>query len=318
MAGQGSSLKVILAALIGNSLIAVTKFAAAAYTGSSAMFSEAIHSLVDTGNQGLLLYGLKRAKRPADDRHPFGYGKEIYFWSFVVAILIFAVGAGVSIYEGVEKIRHPQEITRAYINYIVLGLAIVFEAVVWWVAVKEFNLTKGRRGYLQAVQESKDPSMYTVLLEDTAALLGLVVAMAGIFLAQQLDLPVLDGVASVIIGCILALAAVILAYETKGLLIGEGADPAVVARIRRVAQDDDRIERVNEILTTHMGPADVLLNLSLDFRDRLSSSEVENAISAMERQIKTEFPTVSRIFIEAQSWQAHQHDQNRAAPAPEG
>lgn len=306
LAGQTSSHKVIIAALIGNTLIAVTKFSAAAYTGSSAMFSEAIHSSVDTGNQVLLLYGLKRAKRPADQRHPFGYGREVYFWAFVVAILIFAVGAGVSIYEGVEKIRHPAMITDAYINYIVLGFAMLFEAAVWWVAIKEFNLTRGRRGYLEAVQVSKDPSIFTVLLEDTAALMGLIVAMSGIFLAQLLEMPVLDGVASVIIGCILAMAAVVLAYETKGLLIGEGADPELITGVRRIIAAERGILKLNEVLTTHIGPADVLVNLSIDFRDEMTSSEVEAAISDMEKRIKAKYPTVTRIFIEAQSWQGHQ------------
>ena len=305
MAGQASSLKVIFAALIGNSLIAVTKFAAAAYTGSSAMLSEAIHSTVDTGNQGLLLLGMRRAKRPADARHPFGYGREIYFWAFVVAILIFAVGAGVSIYQGIEKVRHPVPVTNAYINYIVLSLAIVFEGGSCWIAVKEFDKVKGRRGYLEAVRVSKDPTMFTVLLEDVAALLGLFVALSGIALAEILHLPVLDGVASIVIGGILALAALVLAWETKALLIGEAADPAVVAGIRRIADEDDRILRINEALTTHLAPNDVLANLSVDFRDDLSSAEVEAAISQLERQIKERFPEVKRLFIEAQSWWGH-------------
>jgi cation diffusion facilitator family transporter len=311
MAGHASSRKVIFAALAGNSLIAVTKFGAAAFTGSSAMFSEAIHSAVDTGNQTLLLLGLKRAARPADERHPFGYGREIYFWAFIVAILLFSLGAGVSIYEGVEKIAHPVPVKDAYVNYIVLGLAILFEAGSWWVAVREFNLTRGRRGYLEAVQVSKDPSIFTVLLEDTAALMGLVVALVGIGLADLLDLPVLDGVASLVIGGILALAAVVLAYETKGLLIGEAADPEVIAGVRRVVDADGKIVRVNEILTTHLGPADVLVNVSIDFRDDLSAREVEAAISDMERAIKADFPSVNRVFIEAQSWQAHQRDRAR-------
>jgi cation diffusion facilitator family transporter len=311
MAGQASSIKVILAALIGNSLIAITKFGAAAFTGSSAMFSEAIHSCVDTGNQALLLYGLKRAKRPADARHPFGYGRELYFWAFVVAILLFSIGAGFSIYEGIEKIKHPEPIADAYVNYIVLGLAIVFEAAVWWVAIKEFNLTRGRRGYLEAVQVSKDPSIFTVLLEDTAALLGLFVALIGIALSEILAMPVLDGVASLVIGCILALAAIVLAYETKALLIGEGADPEVVEGLRKIADQDERILRINEALTTHLGPQDVLANLSLDFADELSAGDVEAAISELERRIKSEYPSVRRVFIEAQSWQAHARDRAR-------
>ncbi len=305
---SGGSVEVVIAALVGNSAIAVTKFAAAAYTGSSAMFSEGIHSAVDTGNQALLLFGMKRAARPADERHPFGYSREIYFWAFVVAILIFSLGAGVSIYEGIEKIRHPHEITSAYINYIVLGIAIAFESVVWWVALKEFNKVKGHLGYFEAVRVSKDAPLFTVLLEDTAALLGLITAMAGVFAADVLGMPALDGVASVVIGLILALTAVLLAYETKALLIGEAADPAIAGRIKGLAEGAEEIVRVNEVLTTHLGPDDVLINVSLDFRDHLSAAEVEAAISAMERQVKSEIPEVRRIFIEAQSWQAHRRD----------
>ena len=196
MASHGSR-GVVLAALGGNALIAVTKFGAAAYTGSSAMLSEAIHSLVDTGNQVLLLYGLRRADLPADERHPFGYGMEIYFYSFVVAILIFGLGAGVSLYEGIDRIRHPHDITNAYVNYIVLGLALVFEGGAWWIAFREFRRTSGDLGWLEAVRASKDPAIFTVLFEDTAALLGLLIAMIGIWLSQTLALPILDGVASI-------------------------------------------------------------------------------------------------------------------------
>ena len=305
-----SSKKVIYAALAGNSLIAATKLAASWFTGSSAMFSEAVHSLVDSGNQGLLLYGLKRAQRPPDEMHPFGYAKEIYFWAFVVAILIFAVGAGISVYEGVHKIQHPQVITSVYINYIVLGLAIIFEAGAWWIAWKEFNATRGDRGVLQALREAKDPSIITVLLEDTAAMAGLLVALVGIFLGQVLELPVLDGVASVVIGCILALTAAVLAYETKALLIGESASPEVVTRIRGIVSGQKTVLRANEILTVHMGPTDALVNLSVDFRDGLDSADVEEAISQMEQEIKRACPEVSRVFIEAQSWRGHQLNHN--------
>lgn len=306
-----SSRKVILAALIGNSLIAVTKFAAAAYTGSSAMFSEAIHSLVDTGNQGLLLYGLKRSGRPADRAHPFGYGQELYFWAFVVAILIFAVGAGVSLYEGVQKIRHPHEITGVYINYIVLGLAMVFEAGACWVAFKAFNAQRQGRGFFEAVLVSKDPSIFTVLLEDSAAMLGLMIAFIGIFLGQVLDIPELDGVASVCIGLILAGAATLLAYETKALLIGEAADPAVVDTIHAIAGQHEAVTAANEVLTMHLGPHDILVNVSLDFRDGLSAGAVEDAITAMERAVKAAHPDVKRIFIEAQ--RGSHHDELAAA-----
>jgi len=304
MAAQGSK-KVIIAALAGNTMIAVTKFVAAAFTGSSAMFSEGIHSAVDTGNQALLLYGLKRAARPADDRHPFGYGREIYFWAFVVAILIFAVGAGVSMYEGIAKLREPHPVSNVIVNYVVLGFAMVFEAGAWWVALREFRSTKGRHGYLQAIRASKDPSIFTVLLEDTAAMLGLMVAFLGIFLGQLFDLPVLDGVASIIIGGILAVAAVLLAYETKGLLIGEGADPWLADRLKSIVQSHKAVFRINELLTLHQGPQDLLVTVSVDFHPHLSSDDVEAAISELERRLKQADSAVRRVFIEAQSWRAH-------------
>ncbi len=315
MSDQASK-KVILAALAGNSLIAITKFLAAWFTGSSAMFSEAIHSTVDTGNQALLLYGLARSGRKADAKHPFGYGQEIYFWAFVVAILIFAVGAGVSFYEGIAKVRHPEPITDAYVNYIVLGIAMIFEGGAWWIAYKEFNTTRGKRGFLAALRASKDPSIFTVLLEDSAAMLGLVAAFLGIALGQALDLPVLDGVASLAIGAILAGVAALLAYETKGLLIGEAADPQIVATVRRLVSAQAGVLRTNEVLTMHLGPRDVLVNLSVDFRDGLDSAEVEAAISEMERQIKAAAPQVKRIFIEAQSWQGHRQSQREDEKGP--
>jgi cation diffusion facilitator family transporter len=310
-----TSKKVIYAALIGNGLIAVTKFGATLSTGSSAMLSEAIHSVVDMGNQGLLLFGLRRAKRPPDSAHPFGYGMELYFWTFVVAILIFAVGAGISIYEGLHRIASPQPITNPYVNYIVLGLAMVFEAFAWTVAFLEFHRTKGPLGYVEAVRRSKDPTVFTVLFEDSAAMLGLIVAFVGIALAQALDMPVLDGVASVVIGVILAVTAVLLAYETKSLLIGERARPEVIGGIREIVRQYPQIIAVNELLTMHLGPRDVLLNVSVDFDDRVKSTEVEEAISDMEQQIKSAYPDVKRVFIEAQSWQRHRQDQ-QAGPGP--
>lgn len=303
-----ASLKVIFAALAANTGIAVLKFAAAAYTGSSAMLSEAIHSLVDSGNQILLLHGIRRSKKPADAKHPFGYGMEMYFWTFVVAILIFAVGSGVSIYEGINKVQNPHVITDPYINYIVLTLAMIFEAFAWIVAFKEFRKSQGDRTFIQAIRRSKDPAVFTILFEDTAAMLGLMVAMIGIFLAQALDLPVLDGVASIGIGIILALTAMVLAYESKGLLIGEGAGGQVVNGIREMVEADKRIIRTNEILTMHMGPEDVLLNLSLDFVGGISADEVERAISEMEVRVKEKYPQIKRVFIEAQNWRAHERD----------
>jgi cation diffusion facilitator family transporter len=300
-----TSRKVIFAALIGNSLIAVSKFAAAAYTGSSAMLSEAIHSVVDSGNQLLLLYGIRRAARPADREHPFGYGMELYFWTFIVAILIFGVGAGVSIYEGVAKIRSPGVIQNVAVNYFVLALAAVFEAGAWWVAYKAFQARRGQLGLMEAVRRSKDPTVFTVLFEDTAAMLGIVAAFLGIWLAQALEMPVLDGVASVVIGAILAATAALLAYESKGLLIGESAARRVVDGINAIVSVDNRVKNTNEVLTMHFGPNDVLLNLSLDFKDDISANDVEAAISELERKIKSTYPEVTRLFIEAQSLAGH-------------
>lgn len=295
-----SSKKVIYAALVGNGLIAVTKFGASILTGSSAMLSEGIHSLVDTGNQVLLLLGLKRASLPADKRHPFGHGKEIYFWSFVVAIMIFAVGAGISIYEGIHSIMDPHEITNPLTNYIVLGLAMVFEGFAWYFAWSEFNRIRGDRGYLEAVQKEKDPVTFVVLFEDSAAMLGLVVAFAGIALGQWTGNPVYDGVASVVIGCILGFTAAWLAYETKGLLIGESAEPEVVSGVREIAASHDDVAGVNEILTMHIGPHFILVNLSLEFLDSLETGAVEKSISVITREVRSRFPRVKRVFIEAE------------------
>ena len=302
---------VIYAALAGNTAIAIMKIMAAIYTGSSAMLSESIHSIVDTGNQGLLLYGMHRAERPADERHPFGYGRELYFWAFVVAILIFAVGAGVSIYEGIHRVQHPEPMTSPVVNYVVLAFAMFFEGGVWWVAFRAFNSTRGKRSLLAAIRESKDPSIFTVLLEDTAAILGLLVAFAGIALSQWFGIPELDGLASIVIGCILAGAAMLLAQETKGLLIGEGADPAIVQEISRVLSAHSAIDRVNEILSMHQGPNDILVNVSVEFRDGLEIGAVERHTAAIEREIKARIPGARRVFIEAQA--AVDHFRDRAA-----
>ena len=294
------SKKVIWAALIGNSLIAITKFIAAFVTGSSAMFSEGIHSLVDTGNQVLLLYGLKRAKKPADEKFPFGHGKEIYFWSFVVAILIFAVGAGISIYEGVHHILHPNEISDPTINYIVLGLAMIFEGGALYFALTEFNKSRGTRKAIDAVRHGKDPTLFVVLFEDSAAMFGLVAAFIGIWLAQVTGQAWWDGAASVVIGCILGLTAFWLAYETKGLLIGETADKRIVDGIKAIIHEEKGVVKVNEVLTLHMGPEFVLANISLEFSDQLRTGDLETIIRSLDRAIKSNFPRVKRIFIEAE------------------
>jgi cation diffusion facilitator family transporter len=303
-----SSKKVIIAALTGNFLIALTKFMAFFVTKSSAMLSEGVHSVVDTGNQILLLYGMHRAKKPADEQFPFGHGKEVYFWGFIVAIMIFTVGAGVSIYKGIHHLLHPTTIQNPTLNYIVLTCAMLFEGAAWYFALTEFTKTKGKWGYLEAVHRGKDPSMFVVLFEDSAAMLGIVVAFLGILLSQITGNPYYDGVASVIIGLILAGTAAWLAYEIKGLLIGESARPEIVKGVKEIAKSYPKIKHVNEILTLHMGPDFILLNLSVDFADSLLAGDLEDTISRLDRQIKQAYPKIKRIFVEAEARGARSMD----------
>lgn len=294
------SKKVIIAALVGNTLIAVTKFAAAIISGSSAMLSEGIHSLVDTGNQILLLHGLKQAKKPPDEIFPFGHGKEIYFWSFIVAMLIFALGGGVSLYEGIRHLQHPLPISNLLTNYTVLGLAMIFEGGSWYFGYREFSRAKGKWGYFKAVQRAKDPSVFMVLFEDTAAILGLLVAFAGVLLTQITGMLYFDGAASILIGVILVGTAIWLAHETKGLLIGESANRPVINTIRKILQANKSIDNVNEILTLHMGPDYILANISVDFKDDATADEIEQVTAEIDREIKNQYPKIKRIFIEAE------------------
>ena len=292
---------VIYAALVGNALIAVTKFVAAAITGSAAMMAEGIHSLVDTGNQGLLLHGMKRARKPADERFPFGHGKEIYFWAFIVAILIFALGSGVSIYEGVHRVMHPEPVSDPFINYIVLGLAGIFEGFAWWFAWKAFRGQMRGRSIATTINASKDPTTFVVLFEDSAAMLGLAVAAIGLTLGEVLGMPVFDGIAAIGIGLILGATAIMLAIRTKSLLIGESAEPEIVADVRRRAGAIDAVVAVNEVLTLHMGPRYVLLTISLDFRDELPAGDVEQAIDHLTQDIRAAHSDIKRVFIEAEA-----------------
>jgi len=296
------SKKAVYAAIFGNLAIAVTKSVAAAATGSSAMLSEGIHSLVDTGNGGLLLLGLSLSSRPADAMHPFGYGKELYFWTLVVAILIFALGGGVSAYEGVMHLLHPAPPADPTWNYIVLGFAFVFEGTAFTIALREFLKTRDKsRSLLEEIKHSKDPTTFTVLFEDSAAMLGLVVAFAGIWLGHLLDNPYLDGVASIIIGLILAGVAVMLARESKGLLVGEGADPKTLASVRALAEADPGVERVNYPLTMHFGPQTVLLAMDIQFDQELSAQEVEATIDRVEKSVRAKHPEIRHIYLEAES-----------------
>jgi cation diffusion facilitator family transporter len=295
------SKRVVYAALAGNLAIALTKFVAAGFTGSSAMWSEGIHSLVDSGNQGLLLYGMKRAARPADARFPFGYGKEVYFWSFVVALLVFATGAGLSLYEGIRHLRQPAEIENPFINYIVLAVALLLEGAPWLAAYRQFSRMRGDRGVVEGVKRGKDPAVLAVLFEDSAAIAGLVVAFAGIALYQITGNPLFDAAASVVIGLILAATAMWLAFETKGMLIGESANREVVSEIRRLADRYPEVERVNEVLTMHMGPEYILANISVNIACDVPRTRAHEIMDELDSRIKKSDPRVKRVFIESQN-----------------
>lgn len=298
---QSESRTAIIAAVVGNLAIAVTKFIAAYFTGSSAMLSEGIHSLVDTGNGGLLLLGVRRSRRPADAEHPFGHGKEIYFWSLVVAILIFALGGGMSVYEGIMHIIHPHPMQSPMWNYVVLILALIFESASFYFAYKAFRKEMGKQKVMQTIRASKDPTTFTVLFEDTAALLGLLVALVGIFLGEMLNNPYLDGAASIVIGLILGAVAVILAYETRSLLIGEGVSEETLASIREITNSDEAIAEIKQALTLHFGPYDVLLTLNVRFAEELTASQIAATIDALEDKIRARHPEIKHIFVETES-----------------
>jgi cation diffusion facilitator family transporter len=313
MEGHASSMRVIIAAMAGNMAIAVSKFVAASLTGSAAMFSEAIHSTVDTGNELLLLFGLRRAARPADAEHPFGYGLQLYFWVFVVAVMIFGLGAVVALVEGIEKIRHPEPARNVYVNYIVLGVSIAFEIASWLVAFREFRKQRGSRGWLETIRRSKDPTIFTVLFEDSAALVGLLLALIGVGLADLLDAPVLDGIASLGIALVLAVTAAFLAYESQSLLTGEAMLPEDRAGIERIARAAPGVVGLNQLLTMHFGPQEVLVALSLDFDDTISAAAIEAAVAQIERGIKSEYTDVARVFVEAKSHEDHRRRVEGAA-----
>ena len=285
---------VIYAALACNAAIALAKLLAALFSGSAAMAAEGAHSIVDMANQALLLYGLKRARRPPDRHFPFGYGKEVYFWCFVVAIEVFTVGAGAALVRGLWQLQHPKSEQHFLINYAVLGIALLFEGSTWLFAVNEFSKVKGRRGFVEAVRYGKDPSRFMVLFEDTAALLGLLIAAAGIGAEQLTGQPIYDALASILIGCVLSVSAVWLAYETKGLLIGESANREVVEDIQRIAAQVDGIEQVHEVLTMHVGPQFILVAMTLE----LSSGRARrHAVDQLEARLKQRHARIKRVFV---------------------
>ena len=289
----------IYGAIAANVAIAVTKFAVAGVTGSSAMLSEGIHSAVDTFNGGLLLIGLKLSQRPATPEHPFGHGKELYFWSLIVAVLIFGLGGGVSFYEGVQHIRNPEPLRDPLWNYIVLGAAAMFEGASFTIALRQFLKEAGSTPFWDALHRSKDPTNYTVLAEDAAALMGLLVAAVGIALSHRFAMPELDGAASLVIGVLLAGVAILLIRESHGLLIGEGIRPETARAIRSLALAQPAVRDVGRVLSMYIGPDDVLVTMDLDFADGTQAAEAGAAIAAVERQVRERFPMIKRLFIEA-------------------
>ena len=301
MSSPGSSKLAIYGAIAANVAIAVSKFVAAYFTGSSAMLSEGIHSLVDSGNGALILYGVKQAEKPADKRHPFGRSKELYFWALIVAILVFSVGGGMSFYEGIEHIKHPAALSDPTWNYWVLGLSLVFEGISCFLAFKAFNADRGDAGFWETLRRSKDPSVFAILLEDLAALLGLVIALAGVYLGHLLNNPYLDGVASIAIGVLLVFVALFLIYKTKRLLVGTGVDDETLDAIEALVKAQPNIDQVGPPLTSYLGPADVVLALDVEFAHHLTSKEIEQAIDDLQDVIRAKYPEMKRIFIEAKS-----------------
>jgi len=302
MAKSGTNVAV-WAALAGNLLVAASKFAAAAITGSAAMLSEAVHSLVDSVNELLLLYGIERSRRPPDRVHPFGYGREVYFWSFVVALLIFALGAGVSAYEGLDRVLHPQPIEKPVVIFIVLGVSLAFEAGSWVVGVREFRAAMNTTSWWDAFRRSKDPPTFIVVFEDTAAILGIGAAAAGTAAAVLTGDSRWDGAASLAIAVILAGVAGLLARESKALLIGERADPSLSDAIMRTAAGITGVCSANSIVTVQLAPRNVIATLSLDFFDHLRAPEIERAVVELEKRIRSAHPEVSALFVKPQSVQ---------------
>lgn len=304
LSAQGESKIAVVAAIIGNLVIAIIKFVAAAISGSSAMVSEGIHSLVDTGNGLLLLVGLKKAAQPADETHPFGYGKSLYFYTNIVAISIFGIGGGMSVYEGITHIEHtaPNAVmgdpTAAYI---VLGLAMLIESGSFYVAVRQFRAARGDSGVMQFMKCSKDPSLYTVVLEDSAALLGLVFAFLGIFLGHLFNNPYIDGIAAIAIGLLLMSVAAFLIKRTMGLLVGEGVSRGELADIRRRVEADPAVQRTGDILTMYMGPRDLLVNMGVCFVPGTTAEQMHQAIRRIEADLKGAYPETNRVYIEAES-----------------
>ena len=299
--GAAGSRKAVWAALAGNVLVAATKAAAAAATGSSAMLSEAVHSFVDTGNEMLLLYGMRVARKKPDRDHPAGYGRELYFWSFVVALLVFALGAGVSIFQGVQRVRDPQPIENAIVSEAVLAASFLFEGYSWVVSVRQFSKAKGDLGWWKAFVRSKDPPLFMVVFEDSAALIGIAIAAVGTVLAAHFDMPLADGIASILIGLVLACTSTLLLRESKSLLIGEKADSALIKSILEIANGACGTSRANGVLTVQMAPDQIMAAMSFEFDDALTAPQIEQMIADIERRIHEAHPEVTSLFIKPQN-----------------
>lgn len=291
----------VVAAILGNFAIATTKFFAAAFSGSSAMLSEAIHSLVDTGNGALILLGIRNSRKPADLEHPFGYGRELYFWTLMVGVLIFGVGGGMSVYEGLVHLNNPKPIADAKWSYIVLGLSAVFEGTSWYFGWKAFSKERRGRGVIEVIHNTKDPTSFSVLLEDSAALLGLVVAVLGIFLSQSLNQPYFDGAASVVIGMLLCAIAIVMVHESRGLLIGEGVDRKTLANVRAIVEGDEDVAHVQHLHSIYQSPSIVLLVIELRFDDSISAVDVRKAVRRIEANIQARYPEIKYVFFGAES-----------------
>ena len=295
----GSSKLAIYGAIAANSAIAVCKFIAAFFTGSSAMLSEGIHSLVDTGNGILLLFGISRSKRPPDAKHPYGYGNEIFFWSFVVAILIFALGGGIALYEGIQHILHPRKLQNVQWNYVVLTLAMIFEGAALKVALKQFNASRRGKPFMRSLKDSKETSTVAIVVEDSAALAGLLIAFLAVLLGHVTGWPYFDGLGSVMIGLLLISVSFFFAIECKALLVGEGLLPENIDKINRILQADPHVRDFRRPLSLYFGPNEVLVNLDVHFVKDLDSKQIESAIDRIEKAIKEQLPRVNRIYIEA-------------------
>jgi cation diffusion facilitator family transporter len=297
-----SSVPAILASLAGNVAITVTKFIVSFITGSSAMLAESVHSLVDTGNTVLLLVGIRLSRRPADDAHPFGHGKELYFWTLIVAIVLFAFGAELSIYNGIGELFTPHPIAHVFWNYLVIGLSIVFETLSTITAFQQFRTTmKPGQSFLQAVKASKDPTLFTVLFENSSDIAGLLIAGVGIFLAHTLHMPIFDALASILIGLVLGIVAIFLTWESRSLLTGEAANPETLASIRQIVQSHPEVRAIKRPATMHLGPHQILLNLAIEFNPALSTGQLAVTIDQIEVSLRAAHPEITRIFLEAQA-----------------